>query len=190
MMLYDFSLEKGDSILTVDGVTFAKVNTVIYEPFANSTDTLKQICFDSGCNSRWIEGIGSLLGVMEGLNAFFITGEITKLVCYYENETLVYHNPEFETCFPDSTTVSILMFSNKKDIEIFPNPAIDKITIHSPGSRIFEVEIYDLTGACLYRNLNTGSNRIELDTDKLPKGMYVLKVRNEQDTISRKIVIQ
>jgi hypothetical protein len=90
----------------------------------------------------------------------------------------------------DTTTVSNAIFKNQKDIEIFPNPARDKITIHSPGSRILEVEIYDLTGTCVYRNLNTGSNRIDLETDNLPKGLYVLKVRDERDKISRKIVIQ
>jgi hypothetical protein len=190
ILLYDFSLETGDSILAGDGESYAKVDTVIYKPFGNSTDTLKQICFDSGCNTRWIEGIGSLWGVMEGLNAFFITGEISKLVCYYDNDNLVYHNPEFETCFPVSTSVSILKFGNKKNIKIFPNPASDKITIHSLRSRIFEVEIYDLTGTCLYQNLNVGSNRVELKTDKLSKGMYVLKVRDEREKISQKMVIQ
>lgn len=187
-LLYDFILEQGDSILTGDGESYAKVDTIIYEPFGNSTDILKQIYFDSG--GRWIEGIGSLWGVMEGLNAFFITGEITELVCYYENNNLVYHNPEFKTCFPDSTAVSVSMFGNKKDIEIFPNPASDKITIYSQNTRILEVEIYDLTGTCLYRNLIAGSNRIDLNTDNFPKGMYVLKVRDERDKISRKIVIQ
>ena len=188
MLLYDFSLEQGDSILTGNGESYAKVDTIIYEPFGNSTDTLKQIYFAWG--GRWIEGIGSLWGVLEGLNAFYMTGAITKLVCYFENDILVYHNPDFETCFPDSTTVSVSMFGNKKDIEVFPNPASDKITINTPGSRIFEVEIYDLTGTCLYRKLNIETNRIDLNTDNLPKGLYILKIRDERDTISRKIVIQ
>ena len=188
MLLYDFSLETGDSILTGDRVSYAKVDTVIYEPFGNSTDTLKQVYFESG--GIWVEGIGSLWGVLEGLNAFFTTGASTRLVCYYENNNLLYHNPEFDSCFPDSNTVSNSMFDSKKDIEIFPNPASDKITIHSPNSRIFEVEIYDLTGTCLYRNLNPGLNRLDLKTDNLPKGMNVLKVRDEQDKSSHKIIIQ
>ena len=188
MLLYDFSLETGDSILTGDGVFFAKVDSVIYEPFGNSTDTLKQIYFDSG--GVWIEGIGSLWGVLEGLNAFYMVGATLKLVCYYENDFLVYHNPDFETCFPDITTVSVSMFGNKKEIEIFPNPASDKITIYSQSSRILEVKIYDLTGTCLYQKFYTETNRIDLNTDYFPKGMYVLKVKDERDTISSKIVIQ
>jgi hypothetical protein len=90
----------------------------------------------------------------------------------------------------DTTTVSNAILKNQKDIEIFPNPAKDKITIYSQSSRILKLEIYDLTGTCVYQNLNVGSNRVELKTDKLSKGMYVLKVRDEREKISQKIVIQ
>jgi hypothetical protein len=50
--------------------------------------------------------------------------------------------------------------------------------------------MYDLTGTCVYRKLNAGSNLVNLETDKFPKGMYVLKVRDEWHKISRKILIQ
>jgi hypothetical protein len=189
MLLYDFSLEQGDSILTYAGDRYAKVDTVLYEPFGNSTDTLKQICFFSSCSWKWIEGIGSLSGILEGLNAFYLVGGTLKLVCYYENNNLIYHNPDFETCFPEGI-VSAAMFDNKENLEIFPNPAREKITIYSQNSRILAVEIYDLTGTCFYRKINIETNRVELGTDKLPKGMYVLKVRDERNTISRKIVVQ
>ncbi len=90
----------------------------------------------------------------------------------------------------DTTTVSNAIFKNQKDIEIFPNPAKDKITLYSQSSRILKLEIYDLTGTCVYQNLNVGSNRVELKTDKLSKGMYILKVRDERKKISQKMVIQ
>lgn len=90
----------------------------------------------------------------------------------------------------DTTTVSNAIFKNQKDIVIFPNPAKDKITIYSQSSRILKLEIYDLTGTSVYQNLNVGSNRVELKTDKLSKGMYVLKVRDEREKISQKIIIQ
>jgi hypothetical protein len=90
----------------------------------------------------------------------------------------------------DTTTVSNAIFKNQMDIEVFPNPARDKITIYSQNSTILAVEMYDLTGTCIYRNLNAGSNRVELETHNLPKGMYVLKIRDEGNTISRRIVIQ
>jgi hypothetical protein len=189
-LLYDFSLEKGDSILIWDGLTFAKIDTILYEPFGNSKDTVKQICFNKGCTHRWIKGIGSTRGVLNGLNTIMTVGAYYNLVCYYENDKLIYHNSQFDTCFPDSTTVSISMFDDKKKIEIFPNPAKNKITIYSQSGKISEVKIYDLTGTCLYQNLNINSNRIDLKTDNFSKGMYILKVKDEQDENSHKIIIQ
>ena len=101
MLLYDFSLKIGDSILTGDGQSYAKVTKVINGTFGNSTVIRKQICFfNSNADPLWIEGIGSLWGVLEGLNSFYTTGADHKLVCYSENEQLIYHNPEFSNCFP------------------------------------------------------------------------------------------
>lgn len=188
-LLYDFSLENGDSILVRDGY-YVKVDTILYEPFGNSKDTVKQICFNKGCTHRWIKGIGSTRGVLNGLNTIMTVGAYYNLVCYYENDKLIYHNSQFDTCFPDSTTVSISMFDDKKKIEIFPNPAKNKITIYSQSGKISEVKIYDLTGTCLYQNLNINSNRIDLKTDNFSKGMYILKVKDEQDENSHKIIIQ
>lgn len=99
VLLYDFSLEKGDSILMWDGLTSAKIDTILYEPFGDSKDSLKQICFYKGCTHKWIKGIGSSLGVLNGLNALKTVGAYNYLVCYYENEKLIYSNPLFNDCY-------------------------------------------------------------------------------------------
>lgn len=102
LLLYDFNLELGDSILTGDGVSYAKVTKIINGTFGNSKIIRKQICFfNPNAEPLWIEGIGSIWGVLEGLNSFYTTGSDTKLVCYSENDQLLYHNPKFNNCFPE-----------------------------------------------------------------------------------------
>ncbi|HEY3371380.1 MAG TPA: T9SS type A sorting domain-containing protein [Prolixibacteraceae bacterium] len=116
-LLYDFSLEKGDSILIGDGKSYARVTNVIHATFGSSPVIRKQICFfDSNADPLWIEGIGSLQGVLDGLDTFFTTGSDHQLVCYSENEQLVYHHPSFSSCFPKSRTVSILDASLKWNV--------------------------------------------------------------------------
>lgn len=116
-LIYDFSLKEGDSILTGEGQPYIKVKKIINAPFGNSSVIRKQICFfDSNASPFWIEGIGSVLGVLEGINSIYTTGAYKQLVCYYENEQLVYHNPEFSTCFPKGPKVSILDASLKWNI--------------------------------------------------------------------------
>ncbi|MGE5393922.1 MAG: hypothetical protein ACM3P1_04205 [Candidatus Saccharibacteria bacterium] len=108
-LLYDFSLEEGDSILTGGGYEYAKVVKVDYATFGNSPVIRKQIYFfETSGLTRWIEGIGSTWGILEGLSSFFTAGAERKLVCYYENDQLIYHNDWFIHCFPAGPDVSIL----------------------------------------------------------------------------------
>lgn len=117
MLLYDFSLEEGDSILTGDGQSYIKVTKVINATFGSSTVPRKQIYFfDPDGGLQWIEGIGSIWGVLEGLGSFYTTGATLNLVCYSENDQLVYHNLRFSTCFPQGQNVSILDASLKWNI--------------------------------------------------------------------------
>lgn len=108
MLIYDFSLETGDSILTGDMVSYVKVTNVINATFGSSPDIRKQIYFfDPKGDTRWIEGIGSTWGVLEGLNSFYTTGATTSLICYNENENLIYHNNHFSTCFPQGQELKV-----------------------------------------------------------------------------------
>ncbi len=117
MLLYDFSLEKGDSILTGDGQSYIKVTKVINATFGSSTVPRKQIYFfDPDGGPQWIEGIGSIWGVLKGLGSFYTTGATLNLVCYSENDQLIYHNLSFSTCFPQGQNVSILDPSLKWNI--------------------------------------------------------------------------
>jgi hypothetical protein len=139
----------------------------------------------------WLEGVGSLNGLLRE-SCFSMTpcDNNYELLCFQENNVLLYSNPAYDNCFIDTLLVSVKHPKMGIDISIYPNPARDKMTIYSQSSRILEVEIYDLTGTCVYQNLNAGSNRVEMETHNLPKGMYVLKIRDEGNTISRRIVIQ
>lgn len=104
ILLYDFSLDEGDSILTGDGHSYAKVTKVTNDAFGNSPVIRKQIYFfDTSGNTRWIEGVGSTWGILEGLNSFYTTGATASLVCYYDNDELIYHYPRFDNCFPKGT---------------------------------------------------------------------------------------
>ena len=48
-----------------------------------------------GCET-WIEGIGSEYGLL-GTGSRFLVGGAYDLLCYYEEEYLVWQNPEFDS---------------------------------------------------------------------------------------------
>jgi hypothetical protein len=147
-LLYDFSLEQIDTIWVVDNF-YLKVDTILYEPFGNSNDTVKQICFYKG-ELKWVKGIGSSLGILNGLESIFEVGRYNYLLCYYENETMIYSNPEFNDCFITTATRELPVSSDlvrifhgikgKLTVELY-NAKSGKIYLYNAMGQLYKTEI-------------------------------------------------
>lgn len=85
------------------------------------------------------------------------------------------------------TTVEKL--NNKAfDISVSPNPASEEITI-TASEKLEYVKIFDLIGKEV-RQVNMNSNRTQVDCHSLLPGVYMLKAKSGDKTITKKIVIQ
>ena len=73
-------------------------------------------------------------------------------------------------------------------IEIYPNPTDGLLYINS-SSTINKVIVADMTGKVIM-DVNGGSDKVELDLSSNAKGIYVLKVISEDDTLVEKIVLE
>ncbi len=73
-------------------------------------------------------------------------------------------------------------------IEVYPNPTDGMLYIRS-GSTINKVIVADMTGKVII-DVNGGSDEVELDLSSNAKGIYVLKVVSENDSIVEKIVLE
>jgi hypothetical protein len=73
----------------------------------------------------WLEGVGSLNGLLRE-SCFSMTpcDNNYELLCFQENNVLLYSNPAYDNCFIDTLLVSVTVIS-KLD---------------------FQVEIYDISG--------------------------------------------
>lgn len=77
--------------------------------------------------------------------------------------------------------------------KIYPNPFVNEIFVNFYEHNSFEnqyLEIYDITGKCLLpkQKLQNGTNRIELPN--LPRGIYFLKITDNQRNKTYKIIKQ
>jgi hypothetical protein len=185
-LLYDFNLDMGDSIFTLDRYFY--VDTIIYSPFGNLKDTLKHIHIG---NAIWIEGIGNIMeGILFGAQDFDLVGAFCDLVCYFENDELIYHNPLFETCFPVNA-VSAKNPAIETGIKIFPNPANHEITIRTQsGDRIQSIELVGLTGVSILKQAGINKAEYRLYTGSLRKGVYVLTVKTKNELKNQRIIVQ
>jgi len=79
-----------------------------------------------------------------------------------------------------------------KDISIWPNPAIDQVNIRSSEFRpkdFINVSIFDLTGRKVKSVNNRYSSGLSVDIEDLKKGMYLLRIdNNEKQGVLRFIV--
>jgi len=74
------------------------------------------------------------------------------------------------------------------EISCYPNPFLKSIIIKS--TCIYqEISIYGLNGTNYYsRQINQRSNTESIDLRKLEKGIYILKIRTEDQDITKKIL--
>jgi hypothetical protein len=120
-LLYDFSVKVGDTLeiyntyMRIPGrainehckLIVSEVDSVFIKK-QRKRIILHQIC-NSSAKSVWIEGIGDLKGIFHsslensvcydvGVAKHNMGGALFRLLCVYENDTLIYKNPRFDKC--------------------------------------------------------------------------------------------
>jgi len=172
-LLYDFGAEIGDSIMTGE---FVLVVETIDSVLINN-EYLKRIELSNEglVGEQWIEGIGSLSGILSS-GYHGITGGKYDLLCFYENEELIYSNPEFENCFYN--TVGIGEFeTNSLRVEIIPNPVISSSIMKIEGefNHDLMIEIFTIDGLKI-RTILPDSLRYVIRKEDYFPGVYIFRV--------------
>ncbi|SFN36015.1 aminopeptidase YwaD [Chryseobacterium oleae] len=84
-------------------------------------------------------------------------------------------------------TDDVQIENSLESVKIYPNPAHDVLHIELPKNhKDFKVEISDMNGRLI---LNT-ENEKKLNTSGLTNGTYIVTVKSDQSSISRKIIIE
>jgi hypothetical protein len=76
------------------------------------------------------------------------------------------------------------------DVNVYPNPAIDYITVTvENGSRVGTISIYNMIGS-LVKVEEINGNEKEVDISDLPAGSYIISVEDEKEPITKQIIKQ
>jgi hypothetical protein len=194
-LLYDFNAEVGDSLYIPTQINEYPPLIVDSIDILFLSDTPRKRYFlhrggkNKGMNEIWIEGIGSLYGVIYSGYAGS-SGKILELLCFYENDTLIYQNPDYESCFI-TTYADKNPFSNIK-VKIYPNPVTNKFILEVENIHVMNgvIEIFDLGGKNILKiNLNK-KNQVVLYKNNLSPGLYFYRLsNNDMFIVSGKIII-
>jgi hypothetical protein len=71
------------------------------------------------------------------------------------------------------------------DLKLFPNPAINNITIESPKEAV--IEILNIKGQIM-KTLAASSNKISVNVSAFPSGVYFVEVKTEKGVAVRRFV--
>jgi len=68
--------------------------------------------------------------------------------------------------------------NKSRDIQLYPNPAQDFLTINNTNSKIQTIKMYDAFGKLLLSTLNYNKEDIILNVQNLSKGVYFIKLED------------
>jgi len=106
-----------------------------------------------------------------------LTGNNRLLVCFHQNEELVYKDPDSDYCWTTANEDIV-----ETELKIVPNPALNEINILSED-QILEAGIYDISG-----NLIKVSKSRRIDISAFEPGIYLVKAKTNGKLIIGKFV--
>jgi len=87
--------------------------------------------------------------------------------------------------------LSVAGVSNSKaSFEVYPNPANDELTVKMPDNTTHTISLLNMLGQTVY-SLQTQQQETSISLSRLPEGVYIIKVANENGVeMSKKVIIQ
>jgi glucose/arabinose dehydrogenase len=75
-------------------------------------------------------------------------------------------------------------------VNMYPNPANDKVTIRLDEGSIANISVMDLKGSVLYSEENIQAMSKEINIESLPQGIYLVKITSEKGVSVKKLLKQ
>lgn len=184
ILLYDFTKQVGDSIhslfsefeiLSCDSIT--SYDGII----ANIDSTLingsyRKIYHIDPWYPDWIEGSGSLAGLLNPIPPQITGFDTWDLVCFKKNEDVLYMNPNYNTCFPLIVGINENNLTSNSVIKIYPNPVSDISTFEISGNEFKYLTFYNNFGQVLNRFEISNQKTIQLNKDDFNSGLILYKI--------------
>lgn len=177
----EVSLQQPTSAYKADGqIAFIEVDSLSYH-FKWSTGESGTHHIENLFPGRYSVSIEDSFTLCKWYRSFELIAPVQNETFGYSQDALVYDFEEDGLMDEPNDgegevfeIVSDERVESPNNISVFPNPAIDKVTIQSP-SRQAEIALYSVNGTLLRQQVHT-SQTTDLDISELKKGTYFISI--------------
>jgi hypothetical protein len=179
-LLYKYNLQLNDTFTIVNTYLPLEVQSIkvfvkdIDSVAINGTYKRRYMVRTMFNTDTLIEDLGSTQGIMFPCAPLVL---YYTLLCYYENDVLVYKNSNFERCYYNTLPTNISQVESRR-FKIYPNPSRQEITILFADDKHRIFSIYDGLG-CQLNVINFNGTEYKLDISKYPPGIYYVTVQGQ-----------
>lgn len=202
--LYDFNLEIGDTVKFVrlkniipewaeywsdTSLIVEQINVILLQGSLRKRFIFKTITtphFET-LSEEWIEGIGSVHGILFPLNARTLSDESFEkedLTCFWLDQNLLWQNDSYSYC----QILKINEVIKNNNFKMYPNPTTRELKMKNEKLQIKNVEIFDMCGRLVHSSTYPLVHPFTVDVFHLPTGCYFVKVYTEAGYGIQKII--
>ena len=197
VILYDYSLTVGDTVpnvivsgefmegsnlerrLIVDSIAMDEIDGdlrkhIYFKPISD--------CIFQVINEEWIQGIGSVHGLLFPLTIRTLAEEVNEcldLTCFFMSENLIWYNNQYTECSGTYANGPTNVKETDCQYKIYPNPVKD--IIHIESSALYNsLYIYNSLGNLI---IEKQANTSDIDISNFPNGIYFVQIINQNGAI-------
>lgn len=185
-LLYDFDLNIGDTLPLTWNQWQEDIVVMSIDSLLVGNSYRKVFNLSQQSSPQLIEGIGHTFGFLEPFPPIFDCGHY--LNCFALNDTTYY--PDLN--HPCDLTVSVKPKLSQETFKYYPNPVITELIIEKDFSKSVEqVFSYNTIGQKKVLSFRqVGANMIKIDFSTLGKGLYMIQLIGNGETIQNLKVVK
>jgi len=194
-LLYDFSKSIGDTVVIIDdwGDTVnwevVKDSTLIIGSQQRRFIDVRRDYFGYIQTDRWIEGIGSIHGLFAPIDeppGYF--ERHFELICFENKGTSFQYEPHPQYDCNTPKQVFSVEETRLRKIKSFPNPFGNQLQIENGSDAALRFSLFSPTGAEWTSGRLGPYENMEIKTQHLPRGIYLIRYFSEGRSASQKLV--
>jgi hypothetical protein len=125
---------------------------------------------------KWIEGIGSIRGLLFHSGPIPTNGVFNTLICFKHQGVQEYQSPYFSECFPEDLDAGKGALTNPGRVSVYPNPA-GSSPVHFQGVEDYtRLEVYDIYGRLVVTQIIKNQSVLSLTTENFKPGIYFYRL--------------